>query len=149
MSTGFQYQVYVGETKEKGRGIFTREFIPKGSLVWTLTNINHLSFTHSQLLEYLADKSDIEKKFIINHIYIYQSKAILCTDNAELVNHSSQPNLCESDTDQKMGCWSVRDILPNEELLDSYKTYETPQWYLELCKSAGVESSADVARLYS
>ena len=149
MSTGFQYQVYVGETKEKGRGIFTREFIPKGSLVWTLTNINHLSFTHSQLLEYLADKSDIEKKFIINHIYIYQSKAILCTDNAELVNHSSQPNLCESDTDQKMGCWAVCDILPNEELLDSYKTYETPQWYLELCKSAGVESSADVARLYS
>lgn len=148
MSTGFQYQVYIGETKERGRGVFTKEFIPKGSLVWTLVPSNYLSFTHSQLLEYLSDKSEEQKRFILNHIYIYQSKAILCTDSAELVNHSSQPNLCESDADQRMGCWAARDILPDEELLDSYKTYETPQWYLELCKSAGVESSADVARLY-
>lgn len=145
--SGFMWKIKIGECKERGRGIYAAEFIPKGSLVWTLVDSNHLAFSHEELCKYLETRPD-EIKYILNHIYIYKSKAILCTDSAELVNHSSNPNLCESDTDGRMGCWAARDIYPDEELLDSYRTYETPDWYLSLCKLYGVESSKDVVELY-
>lgn len=146
--SGFQYKIYISETKEKGRGVFTAEFIPKGSLVWTLTNSNHKSFDYNELIEYIKDFDNDDKRFVLNHIYIWKSKAILCTDQAEFVNHSSSPNLCESISDDRMGCWASRDIQPGEELLDSYKTYETPDWYLCLCDKFNVESSADISAKY-
>ncbi len=150
MSSGFRYKVYVSESKERGRGIYTKDFIPENSLVWTLTQSNHKSYTEQTIIKHLETlQTPEEKKYFLNHIYIWQNKAILCTDSAELVNHSATPNLKELlIADQGQGCWSVRDIYPGEELLDSYKAYETPEWYLELCRQYNVESSLDVAEKY-
>lgn len=146
--SGFQYQVYLAETKDKGKGIFTKEFIPKGSLVWTLTNTNHVAFSPDEVAKHIKKMSLLSIKFFLNHIYCWKGNAILCTDEAEYVNHSSEPNLCESEIDERKGCWALKDIQPNEELLDSYKSYETPQWYLNLCKKYEVESSLDVSEKY-
>lgn len=147
--SGFKYKVYASQTADKGIGIFTSEFIPKDSLVWTLEIDNHLCFAEPEVNEYLSTLTDDQKRHVLNHIYIWNNSAILCTDDAEYVNHSSNPNLCESESDKKKGCWAVRDIQPNEELLDSYKTYETPSWYLDLCAKYSVESSRDVSILYN
>ena len=148
--SGFKYKVYIHESKDKGLGIFTREFIPKGSLVWTLTDDNHLAFEKTDFIKHISKITDIpHKQYTLNHIYVWKNKAILCLDNAELINHSSNPNLCEKSSDEKKGCWAVRDIQPNEELLDAYDKYETPEWYLLLCKEGQVESSKDVSEKYT
>jgi hypothetical protein len=147
-TSGFQFKVYSKTTPERGRGVFAKEFIPAGSLVWTLTPNNHESFTYTELLKYLESNSEAKKKFILNHIYCQNNKAVLATDTAEYVNHSSNPNLGESKEDSKLGCWATRDIQPDEELLDDYSKYETPEWYLTLCDKYGVESSRYVAAHY-
>lgn len=148
MSSGFQYKVEIRTSAARGRGIYAMEFIPKSQLVWTLTPNNHLSFSEEELIAYIRDLPIEKKKDILNHIYVWGNRAILCTDDAELVNHSSNPNLCESPHDNRMGCWSVNNIYPGDELLDSYKTYETPDWYIRLCAEYEVESSRDVAEKY-
>lgn len=148
MISGFKYKVSKKYTKEHGWGIFAEEPIPANSLVWTLVKRNHKTYNYDELLSFVNNSTDDEIKHVLNHIYCQGNVAILCEDEAEYVNHSSNPNLTQSPVDCNIGCWSARNIAVGEELLDDYSKYETPQWYLDLCKKYNVESSKDVCELY-
>jgi hypothetical protein len=99
-----------------------------------------------------------KQKFWLNHIFgweeIGKDVMIELLDTCQFMNHSSNANLEYSTTELtslgKPGLWvASRDIEKGEEICDNYSTFWTPQWYLDLCRDYVVESSADVARMYS
>ncbi len=150
--SGFQFNVELKQSPGKGLGVFTNEFIPKGSLVWTTIEGNHKVFNEQELRNFV-DQNPSFAEFVLNHVYGWRDQVIFAIDDAAYVNHSAHPNLGVGhvyayDDDDK-GCFAARDIEAGEELLDDYKTYSNPEWYLELCKKYNVESALDVVNKYS
>lgn len=148
---GFKFKVELCKSPGKGLGVFAREFIPCGSLVWTLTDNNHRTFNEEELRKFVSDYPD-NAQFVLNHIYGWRDIMVLALDDAAFVNHSTHSNLTVGHVygvdDNEKGCFASRDIEPGEEILDNYSLYSTPQWYLDLCKEYNVESSKDVCDLY-
>ncbi len=145
--SGFYYSFEVKESPGKGLGVFTKEFIPKGSTVWSIDTCAHIVYTEKKLKESLKTMSEEDIKHTLNHAYGYNGKIYLVLGAAQYVNHSANGNLCESNPHTN-ACYASRDICPGEELLDDYSVYDTPQWYIDLCKLYSVESSKDVAQKY-
>lgn len=150
--SGFKFEVELGESVGKGLGVFTKEAIPCGALVWTPTPDNHRTFNEAEL-NIFVEQNPLYAEFVLNHVYGWRDVVIFAIDDAAFVNHSSNPNLTVGHVvgvdDDEQGCFAARDIDAGEELLDNYANYTTPKWYLDLCAAHGVESSADVVRKYS
>jgi len=96
-----------------GRGVFTREFIPKGALVWI------------EKPEFLAEMSqEVYLGYEFNYFVVQESgtgRYVLSLDIARFENHSDDPNI-KFDGHDKV--YAIRDILPGEELLGNYKDYD-------------------------
>jgi hypothetical protein len=68
----------IRESKGKGKGIFTKQFIKKGEIIWSSKNdINIIEIDDDKLLEYLAGFNNIEVLDILDHMYCYNEKAMI------------------------------------------------------------------------
>lgn len=96
------------ESKIEGKGIFTSEFIPKGTVVWKLdSNDKLLSFRQwNELPE--------EKK---KYAYQCGDKYVIVSDISIYLNHSCDPNLWWKDDATLV---ARREILPGQELTYDY-----------------------------
>ena len=65
--------------------------------------------------------------------------------DCKFMNHSTDPVI--KTTDGKTWVAS-RDLVPGDEIVDDYGTFENPKWYIDLCKEYGVEWAGLVAELY-
>jgi len=96
-----------------GYGVFATKFIPKGTIVWILDELDRkLDEAYVLSLDRLQQ----------NHIFKYsfrdsQGKYVLCWDIARYVNHSFRANCISTAYDFEI---AVRDIYPGEELTDDY-----------------------------
>lgn len=98
-------------------GLFALEFVPKGTIVWRLTDedrrvspeeIENANGSREHLLTYCFFHSRL-------NAYIY------CADNGRFINHSPEPNV-ETHTDTT--CVATRDIHPGEEIVEDYRLYD-------------------------
>ncbi|MEZ4774057.1 MAG: SET domain-containing protein-lysine N-methyltransferase [Bacteroidia bacterium] len=98
---------------EIGFGVFAKEFIPKGTITWSI-----------DALDRAIPQKDVEKLDEIYWAqidkYCYRNRKgdfILCWDYARFVNHSFRPNCFTTPYEFEV---AIKDILPGEELTDDY-----------------------------
>ena len=134
----------------KGSGVFTKEFIAEGTLLWVPTLVK--KYSREEVLLYLSGETDREQSAIwLRHAFVLESEPeYLCTnveDEGRFVNHSSDPNTGFASTERPSV--ALRDIAMGEELTCDYNGLGSPQWYRDLCSSYGVLSTDEVVRNFS
>ena len=110
-----------------GIGLFAKEFIAKGTLVWKFDERFELVLSKEEL----AKLSPAAKEQFLNYAYISKKtgRYILCFDDSRFFNHSLSANVkCEvpenPDSDDDLVCFAVRDIKPKEELTCDYREFD-------------------------
>lgn len=102
---------HIGISNISGIGLFSSEFIPKGSIIWQLDKLDQV-FSYNEVEKLL----DIHKEYILKYSYTEKGNYILCSDNAKYFNHSFNPNVETIDLYEI----SKRDIKIGEELTCDY-----------------------------
>ncbi len=96
-----------------GFGVFAKKFIPKGTIVWALDDLD-LVLDES----YVASLEPIRRKPVMKYSYRNgKGNYILCWDIGRFVNHSFDSNCIDTAYDFEL---AARDIHPGEELTDDY-----------------------------
>ena len=134
-SPGFHIDYEVKESgPEMGLGIFTKQFIPKGTLIWKyVRGRNVLSYKgYEEAKRRLEQLSPEEQSFWMSHVYMFDGYLNEIQDDALRWNHSEYPNTGYGTEGDWQSSYAIRDILPGEELLDDYGIYEYPEWFTRL-----------------
>lgn len=104
---------YINE--EIGYGVFATEFIPKGTITWTLDDLDQILSP-----DYVASLDEHRKKVILKYSYRNQhGQYVYCWDNGKFVNHSFHANCMGTAYECEV---AIRDIYPGEQLTDEYGT---------------------------
>ncbi|MGE7272995.1 SET domain-containing protein [Brevibacillus panacihumi] len=98
-----------------GYGVFATRFIPKGTIVWALDDLDQvLNPSFVERLDPLRKQDVLKYSFKNQH-----GQYILCWDKARYVNHSFHATCVGTMYDLEL---AARDIHPGEELTDDYGT---------------------------
>jgi len=102
---------YIDE--EKGRGLFATKRIPRGTITWTIDQLDRV-YSAAEIETYPPLYQEILMK------YSFRNKLgefVFCWDNGRFINHSFDSNCCLTPYDFEI---SIRDIEEGEELTDDY-----------------------------
>jgi SET domain-containing protein len=110
-------ETYIAESSGKGLGLFSKNFVPKGTLIWKFVE----GFDIRVEKEKYESLSEIQKRYVDEYFwkegdYLYSS-----CDNSVFQNHSNTPNSVVRDEDEMV---AARDIHPDEEILVGYDTFD-------------------------
>lgn len=114
-----QVPTYKDKSGIHGIGLFTKEAIPRGTLVWRFTEGVDLELTQEQL----DQLTPVERAHIQHYCYFCREsmRYVLCADDARFFNHSMTPNCMSLDDGTTV---AAHDIAPKEELTDDYRTFD-------------------------
>ncbi|MGN6509292.1 MAG: SET domain-containing protein [Chitinophaga sp.] len=107
--------LYIQKTKEKGRGVFTKEPIPAGTLI-EVSPVLVLSN---------SDTGVVDKTKLHNYIFLWgvrETRSCIALGFCSIYNHAYNPN-CEYEMDfdaETMAIKTRRDIKKGEELSINY-----------------------------
>jgi uncharacterized protein len=119
--------LYVNKTKEKGRGVFTKEAIPAGTQI-EISPVLVLSGN---------DTSIVDKTKLHNYIFLWgvrETRSCIALGFCSIYNHAYDPN-CEYEMDfdaETMAIKTRRDIKKGEELSINYNgdiEDKSPVWF--------------------
>jgi hypothetical protein len=131
-AVGFVVPYDVKPSPLGGVGIFARELIPTGTLVWkTAPNVNCKGITQAEVRSHLASlATDEEKYYFASHIWVGDGLAWypLEGDQVDLWNHSNDANIADGSFDG-IAC---KDIQAGDEMLCDYSSFEYPQWLMDV-----------------
>lgn len=109
-------ETYLGESPNKGLGLFSKNFIPKDTIIWRFVE-GFDTKIHEDEYESLTD---IQKQFVDTYFWKEENYLYSSCDHSIFQNHSINPNSVEDGEDMK----AARDIYPNEEILVNYGTFD-------------------------
>jgi len=114
----------IGLSKIHGIGLFSDQFIKKGTLIWKYQSGFDVKI-HPSDVNYLNPHA---KKSFLKYAYLNRitNRYILCFDDARFFNHSDFPN-CNSVYPMKYEegvNYAVSDILSGEELTCNYDVFD-------------------------
>jgi SET domain-containing protein len=111
----------LGESPVHGIGLFAREAIPSGTIVWRFAPQIDVIIS-AEGLRQLADPA---REQVVKYAYedAVSGKLILCGDDARFINHSNDPNVIDDPLDHNT-CVAGRDILPGQELFSDYYAFD-------------------------
>lgn len=99
-----------------GYGVFATKFIPKGTIVWVLDELEQ-QFNET----YVLSLDPLQQKHILKYSFRGRNgDYILCWDIGRYVNHSFYANCISTAYDFEI---APRDIYPGEELTDHYACF--------------------------
>jgi SET domain-containing protein len=110
-------ETYLAESPGKGLGLFAKNFIPKGDLIWQFVEGFDIK-VHKDKYDAL---SDVQKTFIDTYFWKEGDYLYASCDHSNFQNHSDDPNSIGLDDDKMI---AARDIYPNEEILVSYESFD-------------------------
>ena len=139
---GFHIAYELKESPGRGLGLFTLQFIPKGTLIWKYCRgVNVASYKgYEDARRRLDELSVPDQQFWVSHIYLFDGFCNEILDDGKYMNHGEHFNTdygCGSDADWHSS-YAVRDIQIGEELLEDYGKFEYPDWYVQLAKDYDV-----------
>lgn len=135
-----EYEVKESGIAGCGLGLFARQFIPKGTLIWKYKpGVNVRCYRSlEETRRHLSELSSVdEQAFFMSHVYLYDGCMNEILDDGKYWNHSETPNTGQNLADLDSS-YAIRDIEEGEELLDDYGCYEYPDWYVELAEEFSV-----------
>jgi SET domain-containing protein len=118
----FFADIYIAASTNKGKGVFTNEFIAEGKTIEIAP----------MLILPEADNELIEKSYLYNYYFIWgddkKNKAI-ALGYGSIYNHSYEPNVAYKMNfeDETISFVAWRNIQPNEELFINYNGDEDSQ----------------------
>ena len=163
--TGFHIQYSVEETDGKGLGVFAREAVSEGSVVWRHVPGTFVVYDERTFEEKIGRMSPAEVIYELTHVHAFEEFPgclIRALDDGILINHSNAPNLAtnknapakvaldlqspeylqkvtEALCDDRYSLVAVRDIASGEELANDYNADdECPPYYDALCSQYDV-----------
>lgn len=109
---------YLNKSGIHGFGVFSKEFIPKGSKVWEFNPTFDIRFTEEEF-EALPPAARAEIEI---HLYQPDLGGLLYYESTmgKYMNHDRDPNV--DFTEVGIG-WATRDIQPDEELTCDYRQF--------------------------
>ena len=113
----FKIEVYIKESEGKGLGVFSKNFISKGTIIWEFVE----GFDIKVHISDIDKLSDIQKKFIDKYFWREEDYYYSSCDHSTFQNHSSNPN---SITDKNGNMVVNRDINPDEEIVVNYNDFD-------------------------
>lgn len=119
--------LYINKTKDKGRGVFTKERIPAGTLI-EISPVLVLSNSDTQI---------VDTTKLHNYIFLWgmrETRSCIALGFCSIYNHAYEPN-CEYEMDfnaDTMAIKTRREIKKGEELTINYNgdiTDKSPVWF--------------------
>lgn len=96
-----------------GVGVFATKFIPKGTIVWVLDDLDMILEE-----EYVESLDEMRREIIYKYSYLdSEGRYIVNWDHAKYVNHSFRPNCADTAYELQL---AARDIKPGEQLTTDY-----------------------------
>ena len=163
--TGFRFQYCVEKTEDKGLGVFAREPIKKGSVVWRHVPGVFVVYDEHSFRAKIEEMTPAEVVYELTHVHSFEEFPgclIRALDDGILINHSSDPTLAtnkstpartwldvdsrqyldhvsEALVDDRYSLVATRDIEIGEELTNDYSVDDDcPHYYDVLYEQYGV-----------
>ena len=163
--TGFRFQYRVKRTEDKGLGVFARESIKKGSIVWRHVPGIFVVYDEHLFGAKIEKMTPAEVVYELTHVHAFEDFPgclIRALDDGILINHSSNPNLAtnksapasrslnldspqylqrvtEALLDDRYSLIATRDIEIGEELTNDYAADDDcPPFYDSLYEQFGI-----------
>ena len=163
--TGFCFQYSVEKTEDKGLGVFARETIKKGSIVWRHVSGLYVVYDEHSFRAKIEKMSPADVVYELTHVFgleDFPGCLILALDDGVLINHSSDPNLVTNNAapastsldvhsrrylhkvteallDDRYSLVATRGIESGEEFTNDYSVEDDcPPYYDVLYKQYGV-----------
>ena len=110
----FYYSLYIKNSEGRGNGVFTKEFIPKNSLI----EISPFLIIDNEIIV----NGSKSKNNINDYLYRSDNQYHLVLGYGSLYNHNDVPNIFfkRSDNDKTYKYYSLSDIDKNHELFLKY-----------------------------
>jgi SET domain-containing protein len=114
----YRTEIKVATNPNMGLGLFTKEFIPKGAIVW--------EFIEGVDIKISKEKFDtlnmVQKEYFYKYAWVEEDGCYYSScDFTNFINHSYNPNLkIEGDI-----VYSLFDIQEGEELFENYQEFDT------------------------
>ena len=124
----------VKKSKVHGLGLFAKKLIPKGTVWWHARPQDILIMSKDQ---FLILENSIKSQFLegfLNGLLTYSyyerdlDALIFCLDDSRYVNHSFNDNSGASEDENGFCSVALRDIQPDEEILENYSKYTKCTW---------------------
>lgn len=110
----------IKKSKIHGFGLFADEFIPKGTLIWSLQTPFD-AIIKKEDFEFITDKAssmaDAQKEYLKKYSYFKNGNYVFCGDDAKFANHSINANTISNFDIQ----YAKIDIKKGEEILCDYR----------------------------
>jgi len=136
----FKYKIFVSDSSIHGKGLFTNEFIQKGSVIWSLENNSiedKIDIIDCSRLLVLESCYEFEKvKDILLYSIYKKGKFYYYLDENKYINHSLDSNAF---TQEDFSVISTRDINIGEEITENYNTYYKDNLLLMFYKKYDIE----------
>jgi hypothetical protein len=93
MKAGFQID-YEIKSSPYGLGVFTKQYIPEGSLIWKYERgVNVASYKNlEETKARLKELKEADQLFFMSHVYMYNGVLNEILDDGRMWNHSETPN---------------------------------------------------------
>lgn len=108
------YKIDVYLAPSFGLGVFSNQFVPKGTVIWAWNDEAVKVLTEEEAKEYWT------------HVYQCSEtkRYIMCTDMSRFENHSENPNTESQYLGDDVVTVTTRDIQKGEEITGNYKLYD-------------------------
>jgi SET domain-containing protein len=113
----FVVETYLKESEGKGLGIFSKNFIKKGDIIWKFVE----GFDTKVHISNANKLNDIQKKFIDKYFWREGEYYYSSCDHSIFLNHSYTPN---SILDNDGNMIANYDINPGDEILENYSDFD-------------------------
>ena len=123
--------VEVRSSELAGKGVFAKKFIPQGTKWWHATINEFILYNQEQWNVIKCSYQTETMKEYIKCIEMYSyycsrlDSLVFSLDNSRHVNHSKTPN-SGGTPDTPFACYTLKDILPGEEITEDYDEYRCP-----------------------
>jgi len=166
--TGFRFLYSVEKTEDKGLGVFAREPIKKGSIVWRHVLGRFVVYDEHSFRAKIEKMSSAEVVYELTHVFgleDFPGCLILVLDDGVLINHSRNPTLVTNNAapanssfdvssdryvqkvteallDDRYSLVATRDIESGEEFTNDYSAEDgCPPYYDVLYEQYGVREN--------
>jgi len=109
-------KTYIDKSKISGIGLFAKEDIKKGTVVWRLNPVLDILLPFEEFFK--LDK--ITRRFLNFYDYDLNRYVVCLGDNARFVNHSSNPNLAYISVTEEI---AIKNIKKGKELTEDYRQH--------------------------
>ena len=115
-------ETFVSRSNHHGIGIFTNKDIKKRDVVWAFSPLVDITYTGEEWEKLKGSVALPSFQAIERLSYKENNLYVICTDNAQFMNHSSRNFNLQNSSDFK-SMYAARDIKAGEELFCNYFEY--------------------------